>query len=77
MALCSYIIPCECGISYIGKIGRLLVMQFHEHRHTQKEGLTEKSELAQHACKEYQSEGLDDTRILETESNSSCRKYKE
>jgi hypothetical protein len=42
-------------------------------RHNLKEGLLEKTKLAQHAYEE----GWDAARILEIESNSRCRKYKE
>jgi hypothetical protein len=48
-----------------------------EHRHNFKEGLLEKSKLAQHAYEEGDGVGLDDDRILEIESNSRYRKYKE
>jgi predicted GIY-YIG superfamily endonuclease len=46
---CIYSIPCECGKIYIGKTGRPLAMQLHEHRQNLKEDLLEKSRLAQHA----------------------------
>jgi hypothetical protein len=42
-----------------------------------KEGLLEKSILAQHAYEEGHRVVWDETRILETESNSRPRKYKE
>jgi hypothetical protein len=48
-----------------------------EHRHNLQEGLIENSKLAQHACEEGHRVGWDDARILETESNSRYRKYKE
>jgi hypothetical protein len=47
-----YSVPCECGRSYIGDTGRPLVVRLHEHRHNFKEGLLEKSKLAQHAYEE-------------------------
>jgi hypothetical protein len=43
---------CECGRSYIGEPGRPLAVRLREHRHNLKEGLLEKSILAQHAYKE-------------------------
>jgi hypothetical protein len=32
-AQCIYIIPCECGRSYIGETGRPLAVRLREHRH--------------------------------------------
>jgi hypothetical protein len=52
-------------------------MQLLEHRHNLKEGLLEKSKLAQHAHEEGHRVGWDDARILEIESISRYRKYKE
>jgi hypothetical protein len=49
MAQCVYTIPCECGKSYIGEIGRPLAMQLHKHWHNIKEGFLEKTKLAKHA----------------------------
>jgi hypothetical protein len=52
-AKCVYSIPCECGRSYIGETGRpLLAVRLREHKHNFKEGLIEKSKLAQHAYEE-------------------------
>jgi hypothetical protein len=48
-----------------------------EHRHNLQQGLLKKSKLAQHACEEGHRVGWDDARVLETESNSRYRKYKE
>jgi hypothetical protein len=70
MAQCIYSIPYECGRSYIGETGRPLAVQLHEHRYNLKEGLLEKSKLAQHAYEEGQRVSWDDARILEIESNS-------
>jgi hypothetical protein len=50
-------------------------MRLSEHWH--KEGLLEKSKLAQHAYEEGHRVGCDEARILEIESNSRYRKYKE
>jgi hypothetical protein len=75
MAQCIYIFPCECGRSYIGETGRLLVVGLLEHRQNLKEGLLEKSKLAQHAYEEAHKVGCDVARILEIESNSRYRKY--
>jgi hypothetical protein len=77
MAKCIYSIPCECGRSYIVETDRSLAMWLHEHRHNLKEDLLAKSKLAQHAYEEGHRVGWDEVRILETESYSRYRKYKE
>jgi hypothetical protein len=41
MPHCICSIPCECGRSYIGEIGRPLAMRLCERRHNLKEGLLE------------------------------------
>jgi hypothetical protein len=76
-AQCIYSIPCECGRSYIGEIGRLLAVRLREHRHNLQQGLLEESILAQHAYKEGHRVGWDDSRILVIERNSRYIKYKE
>jgi hypothetical protein len=76
-AHCVYSIPCECGRCYIGKTGRPLAVQIREHRHNLKEGLLDKSKLAQHAYEEGHRVGWDEATILEIESNSRYGKYKE
>jgi hypothetical protein len=48
-----------------------------EHKHNLKEGLLEKSKLAQHAYEEGHRVGWDEARVLEIETNSRYRKYKE
>jgi hypothetical protein len=77
MAQCVFSISCECGRSYIGETGRPLVIWLHKQSHNLKEGLLEKSKLAKHAYKEGRRVVWDETRILEIESKSRHRKYKE
>jgi hypothetical protein len=77
MAQCVYSISCGCGRSYIGETGRPLAVWLCEHRHNLKEGLLEKSKLAQHAYEEGPRVIWDEARILEVESNSRHRKYRE
>jgi hypothetical protein len=48
-----------------------------EHKYNIKGGLLEKSKLAQYAYEEGHRVGWDEARILEIESNSRYRKYKE
>jgi hypothetical protein len=68
---------CKCGRSYTGKTGRPLAMWLHEHWHNLKRGLLEKSKLAHYTYEEGHRVGWDEARILEIESNSRYRKYKE
>jgi hypothetical protein len=75
-AQCVYSIPYECGRSYIRETGRPLVVQLMN-TGTISEGPLEKSKLAQHAYEEGHRVGWDEARILEIESNSRYRKYKE
>jgi predicted GIY-YIG superfamily endonuclease len=75
-AQCVYSIPCKCGRSYIGETGRPLAVKLREHKHNLKEGLLEKSKLAQHAYEQGHRLGWNEARILEIESNSRYRKCK-
>jgi hypothetical protein len=68
------LLDCECGRRYIGETGTPIAVQLREHRRNL---LLEKSKLAQHAYEEGNRVGWDDAKILETESNSKYRKYKE
>jgi hypothetical protein len=74
---CVYSIPCECGRNYIRETCRPLAVRFREHRHSVKEGLLVKSKFSPHAYEEGHRVGCDEARILEIESNSWYRKYKE
>jgi hypothetical protein len=67
----------ECGRSYIGETGRPLAVGLREQRRNLKEGLLEKSKLAQHASEQGHKVGWDKARILDIESHSRYRKYKE
>jgi predicted GIY-YIG superfamily endonuclease len=73
-AECVYSIPCECGRNYIGETDRPLAVRPREHTHNIKDGLLEKSKLAQHAYEEGHGVGTDEVRILEVESNRRYRK---
>jgi hypothetical protein len=48
-----------------------------EHRYNLKQVLIEKSKLVQHAYEEDHRVSRDEVRVLEVESKSICRKYKE
>jgi hypothetical protein len=69
-------IPCECGGSYVAETGRPLAVRIREHMQNLKQGLLEKSKLAQHAYEEGHRVGWDQASVLEI-SNSRYRKYKE
>jgi hypothetical protein len=60
-----------------GDTGRQIVVRLREHRHNLREGLLEKSKWPQHAYEEGHRVAWDETRILEIESNSRYREYKE
>jgi hypothetical protein len=77
MAQCIYSIPRECDRSYIRKTSKPLAVWLREHRHNLQQGLLEKSKLVQHAYEEGHGVRRDYARILEIESNSRYRKYKE
>jgi hypothetical protein len=64
-AQCVYSIPRECGRSYIGETDRPLAVWLRKHRHKIKEGLIEKSKLAQHAYEKGHWVGWDGARILD------------
>jgi hypothetical protein len=49
---CIYSIPSDRGRSYNDETGRPLAVRLSEHRHNLKDGLLEKSKLAQHAYEE-------------------------
>jgi hypothetical protein len=70
-------IPCECVRSYIGRTGRALAVQLHEHRNNLQQGLLEISKLARRAYEEGHRIGWGDARVLEIEINRRYRKCKE
>jgi hypothetical protein len=63
--------------SYIGETGRPLAVRILEHTYNLKQGLLEKSKLAQLAYEEDHKVNWDEARVLEFESNSRYRKYRE
>jgi hypothetical protein len=68
--ICS--IPCACGRSYVGGIGRPLAMWLHEHSKSFK-----KLKVVQPVYEEGHRVGWDEAKILDTESNSRHGKYRE
>jgi predicted GIY-YIG superfamily endonuclease len=75
-AHCIYNIPCECGRSYVGETGRPLSVRIREHKLNLKNGLLDKSKLAQHAFEEGHQISWNEAMILQIEVNSRQRKYK-
>jgi hypothetical protein len=71
----------QCGFrrhgSPIGKTGRHLAVGIREHRRNFKEGLLEKSKLAQHVYEACQKVMWHEARILGIEANSRYTKYRE
>jgi predicted GIY-YIG superfamily endonuclease len=76
MRQCIYSIPCECGRHYIGETGRPLGVRVREHMNNLKQGLVEKSRLANHAYEEAHRIQLKEASAVQIETNI-CRKYKE
>jgi hypothetical protein len=74
---CIYSIPCECGRRYIGETGRPWAVRFREHRRNLEEVHLERSKCAQHSFEENCQIIWKEAKILETETNSPYRKYKE
>jgi hypothetical protein len=61
----------------VTETGRPLAVWLREHNYNLKEALLQKSKSAQHACKHVHKVGWGEAMILEIESNSRYRKYKE
>jgi hypothetical protein len=76
-AHCIYNIPCECGRSYVGETGRPLSIRIGEHKLNLRNGLLDKSKLAQHAFEEDHQISWNEAKILQIEVNSRQRKYTE
>jgi hypothetical protein len=67
---CIYSIPCECGQRYIGETSRPLGVCIKEHKHNLKQGLLEKSKLAQHAYEEGHHLKWDEAKAVQKEPNT-------
>jgi predicted GIY-YIG superfamily endonuclease len=74
MRHCIYSIPCECGRSYIGETNRWLGIRIKEHKHNLKQGLLEKSKLAQHSYEEGHRIKWDEAKAIQKEPNTIYRK---
>jgi len=62
---CVYTIPCQCGRSYTGEMGRPWAVRLGEQRQNLEEGHLERSRLAQHSFGKNHCTGLNEAKILE------------
>jgi hypothetical protein len=62
---------------YIGETSRPLEVRIKEHKYNRTQGLLEKSKLAQHAYKEGHRICWNEAKVLQIETNTTYRKYKE
>jgi hypothetical protein len=74
---CAYSIPCDCGRCYIGETSRPLEVHIKEHKYNLTQGQLQKSKLGQHAYKEGHKICWNEAKVLQTEPNTTYRKYKE
>jgi hypothetical protein len=74
---CIYSIPYECGRCYIGETGRPLGVCLKEHQYNLKQGLLDKSKLAQHAYEGGHRVCWKEATVLQVEANIIWRIYKE
>jgi hypothetical protein len=76
-AHCIYNITCDCGGRYVGETGRPLPVRIGEHKFNLRNGLLDRSKLAQHAFEEGHRISWNEAKILQIEVNSRQRKYRE
>jgi hypothetical protein len=67
----------ESGRCYIGETSRPLEVRIKEHKYNLTQGLLEKSKLAQHAYDEGHKICWNEARVLQIETNTQFRKYKD
>jgi predicted GIY-YIG superfamily endonuclease len=72
-----YNIPCNCGRCYIGETSWYLELRIKEHKYNLRQDLLEKSKLCQHAYEEGHKICWTEAKVLQTEQNTTYRKYKE
>jgi hypothetical protein len=70
-------ILCDCGRCYIGETRRLLDVRIKEDKYNLTQGLLEKTKLAQYAYEEGHKICWNEVKVLQIESNTTYRKYKE
>jgi hypothetical protein len=69
--------PCDCSRCYIGETSRPLEVSIKEHKYNLTQIFLEKSKLAQHAYEEGHRICWKGAKVLQIESNTTYRKYKE
>jgi predicted GIY-YIG superfamily endonuclease len=70
-----YSIPCNCGRRYICETTRRLELRIIAHKFNLTQGLLKKSKLAQHAYEEGHKIFWKLAKILQTEPNTTYKKY--
>jgi hypothetical protein len=76
MENCICSIPCECGRNCIGEMRKWLAVWLWEHGHNLRQGILEKSKLAEHACEEGHMVSWDGARILQIANGLPSTSYK-
>ena len=61
---CVHLIPCSCGIPYIGEIGRSINKRIQEHSADIRHGRTKSPALAEHAEKTKHHICMEDSRVI-------------
>jgi hypothetical protein len=74
---CVYNIPCDYACYYIGETSRTSEVCITEHKHNLTQGLLEKSKSAQHAYEEGYKLCQNEAKVLQTQPDTTYRKYKE
>jgi hypothetical protein len=77
MEQCVYNVPRDCGRRYIGKSSRPSEVGSKEHKHNLTQRLLRKSKLVQHGYEEGHRLCWKEAKVLQIESNTTYRKYKE
>jgi hypothetical protein len=73
---CVYNIPCYCDGCYISETNWPLKVCIKEHKYNLKKVCLKKSQLAQYAYKEGYKISCKELQVLQTEWNTTYRKYK-
>ena len=71
-----YIIPCECGATYIGETGRTLHARLQEHKRAVRNGDTNNG-IAAHVLNTHHNIKWEDAQVLMSEAQLTKRKVKE
>ena len=72
-----YIIPCSCGIPYIGETGRSISQRISEHATDLKHRRTKSSDLVEHAEKTKHHVCIEEASVIARVSQFHHRKFRE